>query len=166
MSELHQAAAAGDCDQVQEILRCKKCDPNLRDVDWGNKTPLHWAAAKGDVETARLLIEHGARPCLRTELGRTAAHFAAEAGSVAVLRLLHSFHAPLDKEDAGGEKPVRIAHIYGQQECVAFLKKAEAEGKAYRKIAADEGLSVDDTDEEWEEQCEDQREGQIGSVIK
>ncbi|XP_057716300.1 ankyrin repeat domain-containing protein 66 isoform X2 [Corythoichthys intestinalis] len=101
MSELHQAVAAGDYDLVQEILRCKKCDPNQRDVDWGNKTPLHWAAAKGDVETARLLIDHGARSCLRTELGRTAAHFAAEAGSLAVLRLLHSFHAPLDKKDSG-----------------------------------------------------------------
>ncbi|XP_077394242.1 ankyrin repeat domain-containing protein 66 [Festucalex cinctus] len=166
MSELHQAAAAGDYDQVQEILRRRKCDPNQRDVDWGNKTPLHWAVAKGDVETARLLIEHGARPCLRTELGRTAAHFAAEAGSLAVLRLLHSFHAPLDKEDAGGDKPVRIAQIYGHQECVTFLKKAEPEGKAYRKIVANKGLSVDDTDEVWEKQCEDQREGKIGSVTK
>ncbi|KAM9787904.1 ankyrin repeat domain-containing protein 66 [Syngnathus typhle] len=153
MSELHQAAAARDFDQVREILRRKKCDPNQRDVDWGNKTPLHWAAAKGDVETARLLIEHGARPCLRTELGRTAAHFAAEVGSLAVLRLLHSFHAPLDKEDAGGDKPARIAQIYGHHECVTFLKTAEAEGQAYRKTMADKGLSVDDIDEEWEEQC-------------
>ncbi|XP_061651759.1 ankyrin repeat domain-containing protein 66 isoform X4 [Phyllopteryx taeniolatus] len=165
MSELHQAAAAGDFDQVQEILGCKKCDPNQRDVDWGYKTPLHWAASKGDTEMARILIEHGARPCLRTEMGRTAAHYAAEAGSLAVLRLLHSFHAPLDKEDDGGDKPARLAQIYGHHECVAFLKKAEVEGQAYRKMVAEKGLSVDDFDEEWEEQGKDQHEGKIGSAF-
>lgn len=47
MSELHQAAAAGDFDQVEEILRQNKCNPNQRDIDWSYKTPLHWAAAKG-----------------------------------------------------------------------------------------------------------------------
>lgn len=47
MTELHQAAAAGDVDAVEEILLQKKCDPNQRDVDWSHKTALHWAAAKG-----------------------------------------------------------------------------------------------------------------------
>nr|XP_057912012.1 ankyrin repeat domain-containing protein 66-like isoform X3 [Doryrhamphus excisus] len=128
MSELHQAAAAADFDQVEELLRQKKCDPNQKDVDWGNKTPLHWAAAKGDVETARLLIDHGARPCLRTQLGWTPAHFAAEAGSLAVLRLLHSVHAPLHKDDASGDQPARIAQIYGHKECVVFLKRGGGQG--------------------------------------
>ncbi|XP_061899184.1 ankyrin repeat domain-containing protein 66-like isoform X1 [Entelurus aequoreus] len=150
MSELHQAAAAADFEHVEELLREKKCNPNQKDIDWGNKTPLHWAAANGDVETARLLMDHGARPCLRTELGWTPAHFAAEAGSLAVLRLLHSVHAPLHKEDASGDRPLRFAEIYGHKECVLFLQKAEAEGHAYRKSAAAKGMSVDDTDEEWE----------------
>lgn len=47
MTELHQAAASGDADLVEEILRQNKYDPNQRDVDWNNKTPLHWAAARG-----------------------------------------------------------------------------------------------------------------------
>ena len=47
MTELHQAAAAGDGDGVEEILLQKKCNPNQRDVDWSYKTALHWAAAKG-----------------------------------------------------------------------------------------------------------------------
>lgn len=47
MSELHEAAAAGDFDRVEELLRQNKCNPNQKDVDWSNKTPLHWAAAKG-----------------------------------------------------------------------------------------------------------------------
>uniref|UniRef100_A0A668VY32 Ankyrin repeat domain 66 n=1 Tax=Oreochromis aureus TaxID=47969 RepID=A0A668VY32_OREAU len=71
----------------------------------------------------RILIKHGARPCLRTEYGWTPAHFAAESGRLAVLRLLHSLHAPIDKEDCCGDKPARIAEIYGHQDCVRFLKK-------------------------------------------
>ncbi|XP_030575432.1 ankyrin repeat domain-containing protein 66 [Archocentrus centrarchus] len=149
MSELHQAAAAGDYDQVTELLRENKCNPNQKDIDWCSKTPLHWAAAKGHTEMVRILIKHGARPCLRTEYGWTPAHFAAESGRLAVLRLLHSLHAPIDKEDCCGDKPVRLAEIYGHQDCVRFLKKAEIECQAYRKLAAREGISVDDTDEEW-----------------
>ncbi|XP_071380613.1 ankyrin repeat domain-containing protein 66 [Centroberyx affinis] len=161
MTELHQAAAAGDFDQVEEILRQNKCNPNQRDVDWNCKTPLHWAAAKGHTETVRLLVESGARPCLRTDHGWTPAHFAAESGRLAVLRLLHSLHAPIDKEDSSGDKPVRIAEIYGHEDCVRFLKNAETESKAYRKMAAHKGISVDDTDEEWAEQGKENEENRI-----
>lgn len=70
-------------------------------------------------------MEHGARPCLRTESGWTAAHFAAEFGRLSVLRLLHSLHAPIDMEDFCGDKPLRIAEIYGHKDCVAFLKRYE-----------------------------------------
>lgn len=171
----------------------------------------------GHTETVRILIEHGARPCLRTEYGWTSAHFAAESGRLAVLRLLHSLHAPIDKEDCSGDKPIRIAEIYGHQDCVQFLKKyemkpnvipvlplimlllfewyfhdfhtllfwnthhkaailvislisklpfsvcrrAETEYQAYRKMAAQKGISVDDTDEEWAEQGKENEENRI-----
>ncbi|XP_028250444.1 ankyrin repeat domain-containing protein 66 [Parambassis ranga] len=161
MTELHQAAAAGDYDQVEEILRQQKCDPNHRDIDWSYKTPLHWAAAKGHTETVRLLIEHGARPCLRTEHGWTPAHYAAESGRLAVLRLLHSLHAPIDKKDCCGEKPARVAEIYGHQDCVQFLKKAEIECQVYRNLAAQKGISLDDTDEEWTAQSNENEENLI-----
>lgn len=76
----------------------------------------------GYTETVRVLVKHGARPCLRTEHGWTPTHFAAESGRLAVLRLLHSLHAPMDAEDCCGDKPVRIAEIYGHRDCVQFLK--------------------------------------------
>eukprot|EP00066_Takifugu_rubripes_P028936 XP_011618202.1 PREDICTED: ankyrin repeat domain-containing protein 66-like [Takifugu rubripes] len=155
MTELHQAAAAGDVDGVEEILLQKKCNPNQRDVDWSYKTALHWAAARGDTETVRVLIEHGARPSLKTEHGWTPAHYAAEFGKLAVLQLLHSLHAPIDKQDCCGDKPVRIAEIYGHRDCVTFLQRAEIESRAYREMAAEKGVSLDDSDDEWPELIKD-----------
>uniref|UniRef100_A0A3B3IAC4 Ankyrin repeat domain 66 n=1 Tax=Oryzias latipes TaxID=8090 RepID=A0A3B3IAC4_ORYLA len=149
MTELHQAAAAGDFKKVEELLTQQRCGPNLRDADWGNKTALHWAAREGHTETVRLLIQHGARPSLRTQDGWTPAHCAAEFGRLSVLRLLHSLHAPIDQEDRCGDKPLRIAQVYGHQDCVDFLRTAEMECQAYREKAAQLGISLDDTDEEW-----------------
>lgn len=73
----------------------------------------------------RVLVEHGARPCLKTEHGWTPAHYAAESGRLAVLRLLHSLHAPIDRQDCCGDKPVRIAQVYGHTDCVTFLRRLD-----------------------------------------
>uniref|UniRef100_A0A668AX21 Ankyrin repeat domain 66 n=1 Tax=Myripristis murdjan TaxID=586833 RepID=A0A668AX21_9TELE len=108
----------------------------------------------GHTEMVRILVENGARPCLRTDYGWTPAHFAAESGRLAVLRFLHSLRAPIDKEDCSGDKPIRLAEIYGHQDWLLVLfctRRAEIESEAYRKVAAESGISMDDTDEEWAE---------------
>lgn len=48
MTKLHQAVAAGDYKLVKKILKKGLCDPNYKDVDWNDRTPLHWAAIKGE----------------------------------------------------------------------------------------------------------------------
>ncbi|XP_016865637.1 ankyrin repeat domain-containing protein 66 isoform X1 [Homo sapiens] len=123
MTKLHQAVAAGDYSLVKKILKKGLCDPNYKDVDWNDRTPLHWAAIKGQMEVIRLLIEYGARPCLVTSVGWTPAHFAAEAGHLNILKTLHALHAAIDAPDFFGDTPKRIAQIYGQKACVAFLEK-------------------------------------------
>ncbi|GAB5571582.1 ankyrin repeat domain-containing protein 66 [Prionailurus iriomotensis] len=176
MTKLHQAVAVGDYSLVKKILKKGLCDPNYKDVDWNDRTPLHWAAIKGNiiaevgrglclvhcynphashgsvtefkedsskssqwayqglqqwntmegcqghVEVMQLLIEYGARPCLVTDVGWTPAHFAAESGHVSVLKILHALHAAIDAPDFFGDTPKRIAQIYGQTACVAFLE--------------------------------------------
>ncbi|KAM6354760.1 ankyrin repeat domain-containing protein 66 [Podargus strigoides] len=144
MTELHEAVALGDYDLVDEILRTGHCDPNHKDVDWHDRTPLHWAAAKGQSELVRLLVDHGARHCLRSDTGWTPAHFAAEAGS------LHSLHAAMDATDLFGDTPKRLAEIYGHRDCSRFLETAEEESRNYRRTAAMKGIPLDQTDEDWE----------------
>ncbi|XP_071303068.1 ankyrin repeat domain-containing protein 66 isoform X3 [Agelaius tricolor] len=122
MTELHEAVAVGDYDLVKKILKAGRCDPNQKDVDWHDRTPLHWAAAKGRSDLVRLLVHHGARHCLRSDVGWTAAHFAAEAGKLRVLRALHSLHAAMDAADLFGDTPRRLAEIYGHRECSKFLE--------------------------------------------
>ncbi|MBN3314367.1 ANR66 protein, partial [Atractosteus spatula] len=168
MTELHQAAAAGDYDLVEDILKRNICNPNHKDIDWDGRTPLHWAAAKGQAETVKILIENGARPCLRTDSGWTPAHFAAESGRLGVLRMLHSLHGPIDKEDVSGDKPIRLAAIYGHKDCVKFLEIAEVESRDFRQMAELRGTPLDDTDEEWEEKKKEMEENKIvqGQILK
>ncbi|XP_033001285.1 ankyrin repeat domain-containing protein 66 isoform X2 [Lacerta agilis] len=150
MTELHEAAALGNCDLVDEILKTGLCDPNCKDIYWSDRTPLHWAAAKGHSKIIKRLVEHGARLCLRTESGWTAAHFGAESGKLGVLRTLHSLHAPIDAADLYGDTPKRIAEIYGHKDCVTFLEVAEVEYREFCQRAKLKGTQLDLEDEDWE----------------
>lgn len=146
MTKLHQAVAAGDYNSVKKILKKGLCDPNYKDVDWNDRTPLHWAAIRGHMEVIHLLIQYGARPCLVTDVGWTAAHFAAESGHLNVLKALHALHAAIDAADFFGDTPKRIAQIYGQKDCVDFLDTAEPECRDHRQ----RGLLFDERDPDWD----------------
>nr|XP_006120743.1 ankyrin repeat domain-containing protein 66 [Pelodiscus sinensis] len=150
MTELHEAVALGDYDLANELLKRGLCDVNCKDTDWNDRTPLHWAAAKGQSEMVKLLVHHGARLCLRNDVGWTPAHFAAESGRLGVLRTLHFLHAAIDAADLFGDTPKRIAEIYGHKDCVKFLEIAEVECRDYRVMAGLKGIQLDQTDEDWE----------------
>ena len=47
--ELHEASSMGDYDALEDYLKSGKYDVNLQDPEWKNKTPLHWAAGRGQI---------------------------------------------------------------------------------------------------------------------
>ncbi|TVR46628.1 MAG: ankyrin repeat domain-containing protein [Puniceicoccaceae bacterium] len=71
-------------------------DPNVpSQIETKNETPLHAAARNGgDIETIRLLLDHGADPSLRRADGRTAYALAVRGGQEEVARLLLDRGAP------------------------------------------------------------------------
>jgi ankyrin repeat protein len=62
--EIHEAASTGDFDSLEEYLRSGKFDVNLPDVEWGNRTALHWACAKGKFDVNLPDVEWGNRTAL------------------------------------------------------------------------------------------------------
>ncbi|ESO95890.1 hypothetical protein LOTGIDRAFT_144404 [Lottia gigantea] len=119
--EIHEAAATGDHEALEDFLKTKKFNVNLKDVEYHKKTALHWACARGYSECVRILLDYGAKGTSRTDEGWTPAHSAAEAGRTAALRALHTANIPVNRKDKYGDKPRRIAVIYGHAETVKYL---------------------------------------------
>ena len=59
--ELHDAASTGDYDALEEYIRTGKYDLNLKDIDAGNRTALHWACQKG--QSATWSVQGAPKPC-------------------------------------------------------------------------------------------------------
>jgi ankyrin repeat protein len=49
MSELvlHEAAASGNYHELESLLMMGRIDVNFKDAEFGDRTALHWAAARG-----------------------------------------------------------------------------------------------------------------------
>ena len=95
---------------------------------------LHHAAVNNDVESARLLIAHGADIELTSEQqGSRPMHLAADANSIEVLRLLVKSGADIESTDGLGRRPLcRAAAV--QPEAVEVLLDSGAEIEAREEV--------------------------------
>lgn len=59
--EIHEAAATGDYDSLEEYLKNSKIDVNLKDVEWDERTALHWACMKGESLTIKCIFPFSQR---------------------------------------------------------------------------------------------------------
>jgi len=151
--ELHAICASGDTDTLQERISSGKLDHLLdyKDVEWRERTPLHWCCIRGRGDMVRILLERGAHPGLRTSSGWTPVHYAAECGRAHILRTLHQYNAPMNRRDISGDSPRDVALVYGHKEAAEFLATAEVDYVTRRRKLEMSGQAVqfDDEDVDW-----------------
>ncbi len=100
--------------EIVEHLLLSGADAQLQDIQ--GMTPLHWAIQKKSLESARLLIQYGARMNVRNNAGDTPLLMAVKNGCSGVdLLLMHG--ADPNLADQIGETPLH--HAASNDDCVA-----------------------------------------------
>ena len=94
---------------------------NLR--DGLGLTTLHYAAAKGALETAKKLLEMGADPNSADENGVTPLHLAALKGQTQAAKILLAGGAKINQKDSLGATAVNYAIAGAQEETEKFLRE-------------------------------------------
>ena len=128
MSELHEAARAGDVAAVRAILA--KNPYRVGDRRDDKLTPLHAAAQGGHEEIADLLLAASASPNARAYDGSTPLHAAGangHAGIVGALLAHGAWPAPFNE---AGDTPLHLAAHEGRLEAARLLLDAGADPNA------------------------------------
>ena len=123
------AARSGDRDAVKALLK-EGADVNAPQGD--GMTALHWAAERGDVELANVLVYAGANIAAVTRIGQyTPLHIAARSGSAAVVKVLLAAKADVAvRTSPSGVTPLHLAAASGSVETVTALLDNKAEVNA------------------------------------
>ncbi|XP_065194065.1 ankyrin repeat domain-containing protein 54-like [Sycon ciliatum] len=107
--KLFQAVNGGDLDQVKNMLTDDDLGFDASHQDKCGRTPLHVAAAAGNNQMVRLLLDHGANPSLQDNVGNTPLHLAACTSKVATVTILLAAGTDVSLVDCRGNTPVRLA---------------------------------------------------------
>ena len=127
-SEMLRTAAIFDNIAVANVLLEKGADVNYRWADHPLATPLHCAIVYAGHEMPRLLLEHGADPLVKNNLGMTPLHFAADGGgeyptgSVELMAVLLEYGADVNAvAHADGATPLHYAVHFKEPDAVTLL---------------------------------------------
>lgn len=121
---LSLAAYLGLSDAVNELVS-EGMMPEAKDsLGW---SALHWAAAGGQLDTTKALIEHHADVNVQDELGWTPLHHATRHESPAVAKLLIVKGANVNGTDRYGGTPLYRAASYGSAAIVDLLLEKNAD---------------------------------------
>ncbi len=110
-----------------QIVLDAGADPEA--TDERGRTPLHWAARLGMVDSARLLLARGADPDARDHRGRTPLHDACAAGEGGIIDLLIATGADIDARDGEQMTPMMLACANGRAGVLARLADGDADAR-------------------------------------
>jgi ankyrin repeat protein len=123
-----EAAMRGDLDTVRTMLK-EGADVNSAQGD--GMTALHWAAMKGDVPLAEMLLYAGANAKATTRLGGyTPLMLAARAGDAAMIGALARTGAEVKGATTTGVTPLMMAAASGNADAVKILLEKGADANA------------------------------------
>ena len=108
---VHDAARAGDLEQLERILTKDPSLVNSLDVD--KMTPLHYAIDEGKLEAASLLIGKGAEINAVNYKKQTPLHIAAYEGKAGAVKLLLEHGADITMREMRGRIPLFLATNWG-----------------------------------------------------
>ena len=131
---LHKAAGRlYDSPDLIRVLLAHGADVNARtDVGKGNSiksgaSPLYFAADRGNIESAKLLIRAGADLNIQDGQGWTPLHLACYRGRAAMVALLAESGANTNLLDHNGQTPLHLAAWQGSVSMVEVLLKHGAD---------------------------------------
>lgn len=126
---LHNAAGSGQISTARQLVLGSYKDL-LELEDSTGSTALHLAACFGHAEVCTFLLQAGADPTATDKLGRNILHYAAEGGSIEVLKLLLTIDELLpllESKDKEGATPLLLAFQLNDLEACAHLIEAGAD---------------------------------------
>jgi ankyrin repeat protein len=133
-----EAAMSGDADTVRTLLK-EGADVNAAMGD--GMTALHWAAKKGDVALAQMLLYAGANAKAMTRLGGfTPLILASETGNAEMLDLLLKAGAEAKQATTNGTTPLMLAAVSGRADAVKLLLDHGADPNATEKARGETAL--------------------------
>lgn len=111
---MHEAVLhIGSRSVKEEIYRLASVTETINDKDLHGRTPLSWAASRGDTQATELLLQHGADPNIADNVGRVPACYNVRTGQSKCIALLHQYGADLNAADMKGTTIMHRLAVHG-----------------------------------------------------
>lgn len=151
--KLSKTVSDGSYDQICHLLR-QGANPKIADSK--GRTPLHFAACRGEAGIVQILISHGASVNEQDNIGNTALHLACTAGHVGVVTTLLKAGTDPMASDSRGSTPLHLAlsrlrilntdslHKHTPSQRRHEMEKIIDMIREYLRLGVDGGLDDDD----------------------